>query len=173
MFPSAHIRQVDKPDTIQNPDNYKIDQTNAKFKDFTHYAYGLYAKQQVRDTIEEIEQIQNTSFDLIIVCRTDALIWDGSIKSCYHECNDENIICVGFKPIFDCYNFGAVPDVCYFGKRNTVMKSLLHYDNIKHSIVPSIQQFHPETSLYLIFKYFGFQVKFCPFRAFPKWCEEC
>jgi len=172
LFPLAHIRQVDKPDILENPENFKIDPTNACVKNFDHYAYGIYVKQQIRDTILEVEKVYNTPFDLVIISRTDTLIWDGNMKSCFSECNDENIVCVGHSPRFDIYRVGAVPDVCYFGKRNTVMKSLLHYDNIKHGIVPSIQQFHPESSLYLMFKYFGFQVKYCSFKAFPKW-EAC
>jgi hypothetical protein len=165
LFPTAFIRQVNRPPSIDSITKFSMDRSNPN-KSVIHYGLGLYIKQQSKQTIIDYEQQLNIKFDIVVQARTDAYVWKDTLIK-YYDNVVKDVIYVGSEPRFDIYNTGAVPDVLYFGTRDTILSTLDHLDVVSNTVVKDSGYFHPETSLYNLFVYLGFKVYYCSFNAFP------
>ena len=178
LFPEAYIKQYDKPDMGQYKniiDNYKLDKSQPSSKSLERYLYGLYIKKLSTETIIKYQEQKKIKFDIVVSLRVDCNIWDGNVFDHYNNILKLNKINVNNNEIYfanenryDIYNQGGVPDTLLLGNLNNVLLASKQIDIIEKTTLTNTKEIHPETAFFKGCIASGLNVKYLPFKAFPK-----
>lgn len=155
QVPNLHVKQVPLPDESDAwfktySEKYTLDYFNIGMgKKHYNYIYALFIRKYSQQHILEFEREHGFYFDIIITIRPDINIYVTPSRIFhYFHCIVEKKIFIARDVTYYPFNEGAVNDVLYMGKRNTMISFLDALPFIQNCVVHGTNIIHPETFNY-------------------------
>jgi len=166
-FPNSFIDyvQLPKQDDI---DRFVANDKYVSMRPLSNYYHQLYIRSKSSETLKKL----NMDFDVVVLIRTDTIIWR-NISIFYDDVkSNDDVVFVPIGPNWDIYGtdvvygLGACPDVIFFSNQPTMEKILTQQINISRETQQRGGVYHPETCQLRCFQLLNLEVKRLQFDAF-------
>jgi len=146
--------------------NIQIDDSNIH-KSLRHVITGYYIKKKCISTLKKFYEKTNIKFDLIVTIRCDTIIYNNKkIDYKYILDNGLNNVYVPTEIDWNMYGVGAYAVTLSVGNYKNTKILCDHINFLDVSVLPNTNIIHPETAIFLYYKYRNLNIKRLNLKSF-------